>query len=476
MPSSKMLSRLLLVFGSIKAAHGICHDPIITLRRYTPSPPPLLRRVCHAQHAHLGARARMLCMAIKQEARPETIAPKAGGSQGLSPSADQITALFREFDTSGDGFIDLGELQAALGKARGEPVTRAGAKDLLEQVDANGDGQISLEEFRDIFRRDAPDSLKRLASVLLAFDLFVDEVRSEVSGTEFNGPILVTAFTATVVGIFWKYIVALSALYQNDALMEAVPESLRLAQAIPASFLADYSHAVEMAPLLTMSATSCFAYALGDLIAQRVEGRRRAEMLDLGRCARNAVLGFGLHGPLVYGWIQLLEGPIAHAVALPGAGSDQWSTLLLKIFLDQTFFSALINILYASLNGILSDLPPAEAFARARQVLVPAMVSSWRFWPAVQLISYSPLIPVDFKLLWIDTMEILWVAYLSATINGTPGERESIPWGEGRLVDRASTTVVLDEPGDSELLSVGPLALAASAVVFAAQTLIVAPP
>ena len=94
------------------------------------------------------------------------------------------------------------------------------------------------------------------------------------------------------------------------------------------------------------------------------------------------------------------------------------------------------------------------------------MVSSWRFWPIVQLISFSPLVPVDFKLLWIDTMEILWVAYLSATVNGggAPGEQpDAIPWGEARLAERASSAseaaVVLDEPGDSDLLSVGPAAL-----------------
>ena len=225
-----------------------------------------------------------------------------------------------------------------------------------------------------------------------------------------------------------------------------------------------------------MACTSCFAYAVGDLVAQRVEGRVegrwRVELLDLSRCARNALLGFALHGPLVYGWIQVLEGPLASLLGgggLEGTAEPQWSTLLLKIFLDQTLFSALINILYATCNGVLSDLAPAEAFARARKVLVPAMVSSWRFWPAVQLVSYSPLIPVDLKLLWIDTMEIAWVAYLSATVNSAPGEREAIPWGEGRLVDRSSAlAVVLDEPGDSDLLYVGPLALLGSITALAA--------
>ena len=87
--------------------------------------------------------------------------------------------------------------------------------------------------------------------------------------------------------------------------------------------------------------------------------------------------------------------------------------------------------------------------------------------------SYSPLIPIDFKLLWIDTMEIAWVAYLSATVNGgTPGAGTgdaisfSIPWGEGRLLERSSSSeapaLVLDQPGDSDLLYVGPLALVGS--------------
>ena len=140
-----------------------------------------------------------------------------------------------------------------------------------------------------------------------------------------------------------------------------------------------------LAPLLTMACTSCFSYAIGDLVAQRVEGRWRAGLLDLGRCARNAALGFGLHGPLVFSWILLLEGPLAPLIGPDAVGTGP--SVLLKILLDQTLFAALINLLYATLNGVLSDLPPSEALLRARAVLIPAMVSSWRFWPLVQVSS-----------------------------------------------------------------------------------------
>ena len=67
-------------------------------------------------------------------------------------------------------------------------------------------------------------------------------------------------------------------------------------------------------------------------------------------------------------YLQVLEGPFARVVGGGDDSSEQWAVLLLKILLDQTLFSALINLLYASLNGLLSNLPPREAFARARQV------------------------------------------------------------------------------------------------------------
>ena len=62
--------------------------------------------------------------------------------------------------------------------------------------------------------------------------------------------------------------------------------------------------------------------------------------------------------------------------------------------------------------------------------------------------TYSPLIPVDLKVLWIDVMEIVWVAILSATVNsagdddGDNGEGPRVPWGEGRWAEP-----VVDEGG-----------------------------
>ena len=151
-----------------------------------------------------------------------------------------------------------------------------------------------------------------------------------------------------------------------------------------------------------------------------------------GRAARP-----GAHCPcgsprLLLAWpttLGLLE------TTLFAGGAGDWSTLVAKIALDQTLFAATINLLYAFINALLNDKAPSEAAESARSLLVPSMLSSWRFWPAVHLISYSPLIPLDYKLLWIDVMEVVWVAILSALVNAKPeeGDCAAVPWGEGRL-------------------------------------------
>ena len=35
------------------------------------------------------------------------------------------------------------------------------------------------------------------------------------------------------------------------------------------------------------------------------------------------------------------------------------------------------------------------------------------FWPFVHLITFSDLVPLQLKVLWVDVMEIVWVAILS---------------------------------------------------------------
>lgn len=79
----------------------------------------------------------------------------------------QMETIFKEFDTSGDGFIDVNELQAALAKA-GKQISAEEAESIMKKVDTNNDSLISLEEFKSVFSLapgSVPESLQALTGV-----------------------------------------------------------------------------------------------------------------------------------------------------------------------------------------------------------------------------------------------------------------------------------------------------------------------
>ena len=57
-----------------------------------------------------------------------------------------MVTTFRVFDKNGDGFIQLEELKAVM-KSLGNKLTDKELDDMLKKYDADGDGQISYEEF-----------------------------------------------------------------------------------------------------------------------------------------------------------------------------------------------------------------------------------------------------------------------------------------------------------------------------------------
>jgi len=143
--------------------------------------------------ASLLARSRSHIVAFEEQAQQRAIMhPRcrivAFDDDAVSLSDEQIVALFREFDTSGDGFIQLEELEAALAKA-GKPVSKEAAQEILERADVDKDGQISLAEFRSVFQLSpgaVPDTLRALTGVsgffLNGLSRFGDALGIEVSG------------------------------------------------------------------------------------------------------------------------------------------------------------------------------------------------------------------------------------------------------------------------------------------------------
>lgn len=194
--------------------------------------------------------------------------------------------------------------------------------------------------------------------------------------------------------------------------------------------------------------------------------------LDAPRAARSTIAGFFSHGPQLHYWCLLLE----RYVSFGGA----WYALLVKIALDQvafclslifsidhtshssftspksiheapfpshsqpitphtphfpfpriherdvcsfsqTLFSAYLNTVYCASLELMKRSDRKSAWLRIKGSLLPSLQAGWKFWPLVHVLTYS-VVPIHLRVLWVDLVEIVWVAVLSVCINQTGRE------------------------------------------------------
>lgn len=202
------------------------------------------------------------------------------------------------------------------------------------------------------------------------------------------------------------------ALFQFFCVMNSrsILQCLAAWKRVSSDMLEIYGDFAVVQPVLAKSLTSGVAYVLGDLIAQRVEGE---PVINICRCMHNGITGLILHGPILHFWILFLEGPFSQLFS----NGDCLLAVVAKVAMDQTLFSATLNAAYALLLGILAGKTLQESMSHMRRTVPPAMFSSWRFWPIVHLVTYSPFMPIQFKVLWNDIAEVVWVAILSYIAN-----------------------------------------------------------
>lgn len=230
---------------------------------------------------------------------------------------------------------------------------------------------------------------------------------------------------------------ALGTLALGSALLVFYPQQRLVLTRLALRLYRAYGAAAMGSPLLTKAATSGVAYCLGDMLAQRFSADGGRELvagesaggglvgasatsavpffLDAPRAARSAIAGFFSHGPQLHYWCLLLE----RYVSFGGA----WYALLVKIALDQTLFSAYLNTVYCASLELMKRSDRKSAWLRIKGSLLPSLQAGWKFWPLVHVLTYS-VVPLHLRVLWVDLVEIVWVAVLSVCINQTGREAE----------------------------------------------------
>mmetsp|Transcript_10089 Transcript_10089/g.13750 ORF Transcript_10089/g.13750 Transcript_10089/m.13750 type:complete len:268 (-) Transcript_10089:422-1225(-) len=177
---------------------------------------------------------------------------------------------------------------------------------------------------------------------------------------------------------------------------------------IPMANLEAYNLSVRSNPVFTQACTSCFAYGLGDFIAQLIQ-RREIRHIQMDRVARSAFAGFFIHGPFCHYWIEWTETYLDF--------NHAWWNFIPKVIGDQTVWSFFLNSAYTTTILSLQGIPATKVKEEIEETWFQVLCAGWKFWPFVHCITFSPLIPVDYKILFVDAVEIIWVVVLSTVIN-----------------------------------------------------------
>ena len=93
--------------------------------------------------------------------------------------------LFKQYDTSRDGFIDLMELKYMMEKLN-HPQTHVALKAMIAEVDEDSDGKISLREFLLIFHKASRGELQAEGLTQIADSVDVSEVGAKGAASFFE--------------------------------------------------------------------------------------------------------------------------------------------------------------------------------------------------------------------------------------------------------------------------------------------------
>jgi len=221
--------------------------------------------------------------------------------------------------------------------------------------------------------------------------------------------------TAVIVGCS---IAVLSKLATVDLDIMRGWTAAEMAVRIPVDNFLGYSSILDKAPVETKAITSATVYTIGDFISQRTEGKEIGD-LDRGRIIRSLLAGLIGHGPMSHVWYDWSEGIFNDVFHW-----TEWWGFVPKVAVDQVLWGPLWNNTYIILLGLMKLENPSIIWSDVKRTTIPLVVSGLKLWPLAHCVTYG-LMPVQYRLLWVDLVEIIWVTILSTQAAGGAAEGEA---------------------------------------------------
>ncbi|XP_020791101.1 peroxisomal membrane protein 2 isoform X1 [Boleophthalmus pectinirostris] len=176
------------------------------------------------------------------------------------------------------------------------------------------------------------------------------------------------------------------------------------------SLLQQYLMLLKKYPILTKSVTSAILSALGNLLSQVLEAKKKAKQgaaakeIDRGGAARYAIFGLLFTGPLSHYFYQLME------VWMPT--TDRYC-LVKRLLLDRLFFAPAFLLLFYFVITVLEARGWSDFERKMKSSYWTALKMNWKVWTPFQFVNVN-FVPVQFRVLFANVIAFFWYAYLAS--------------------------------------------------------------
>ncbi|KAM9810660.1 peroxisomal membrane protein 2 [Neosynchiropus ocellatus] len=174
--------------------------------------------------------------------------------------------------------------------------------------------------------------------------------------------------------------------------------------------LHQYLFLLKRYPILTKSVTSAVISALGNILSQYLESRKKAKngaavsRMDAAGPARYGIYGLLITGPVSHFFYQLMEAWIP--------STDPYC-LLKRLMLDRLVFAPGFLLIFFFAMNILEAKGWEDFEKKMRRTYWTALKMNWRVWTPFQFVNVN-FVPVQFRVLFANVVAFFWYAYLAS--------------------------------------------------------------
>ncbi|XP_018411005.1 PREDICTED: peroxisomal membrane protein 2 [Nanorana parkeri] len=173
--------------------------------------------------------------------------------------------------------------------------------------------------------------------------------------------------------------------------------------------LRTYLQLLHSRPVLTKALTSGILSALGNLLSQNIEQRRKfkssAGNVDLVALLRFAAYGLFFTGPLSHYFYLFLEQVIPSSIPMAG---------LRRLLLERLIIAPAFLLLFFVVMNFLEGKGVNSLNKKLKDSYWSTLKMNWKVWTPFQFINVN-YIPVQFRVLFANAVAFFWYTYLSTT-------------------------------------------------------------